>query len=256
MKTKTTVLLSLGLFVGVLLSPVLSPAQEQTSERFAIWEIVVKPSMVMKFETMLKKEIEMGPPYPWNAYSTDDFHYYFATPIEDYAGIDKLFKMEADWIAKLGEKFQEMIKGFAGTYEYYRFGVYRTLPELSYVPKKPRLKPEETKFIYWGFAYVEVGQEQVFESVFKEWVELYKSKNIAMEFGTAVLEMGGEMPFYFWNTSGKSAAEFYSEDEKATKKIGEEKTMELVNKTFACLRKYEFKTGRPRPDLSVMPKEK
>ncbi len=256
MKPKTAVFLSLGLLVSVLLSPALSQAQEQKGERFAIWEIVVKPSMAMKFEAMLKKEIEMGPPYPWNAYSTDDNHYYFTTPIENYAGIDKLFKMEADWAARMGEKLQEMVKGFAGTYEYYRFGVYRTRPDLSYMPEKPRLTPEETKFLYWGFAYVEVGQEQAFENLFKKWVELYKSKNMAMEWGTAVLEMGAEMPFYFWNMSGKSAAEFFTEDEKATKMFDEKMLMELGNKFMACLRKYEYKTGKPRPDLSVMPKEK
>ncbi len=256
MKTKTVGILSLGLLISLFFSPAFSQGQEQKGERFAIWEIVVKPAMAMKFEAVLKKEIEMGPPYPWSAYSTDDFHYYFITPIADYAGIDKLFQLEEEWIAKLGDKFKEMMKGWAGTYEYYRFGVYRTLPELSYMPKKPRLKPEETKFVYWGFAYLEVGQEQAFENVFKQWVELYKSLNIPLEFDTGVVEMGWEMPFYFWYMSGKSAAEFFAEDEKISKKIGEEKIMEMMNKTMACVRKYEYKTGRPRPDLSVMPEAK
>ncbi len=256
MKTRTAILISLGLLVSVLFSPALSQDQEQKGEHFAVWEIVVKPSMAMKFEAMLKKEIELGPPYPWNAYSTDDGFYYFTTPIENYAGIDKIFKMEDDWWANLGEKVKEMMKSFAGTYEYYRFGVYRSRPELSYLPKKPRLKPEDVKFLYWGFAYVEVGQEQALENVLKEWVALYQSKNMAMEWSTAVVEMGAEMPLYFWNMSGKSAGEFFTEDEKAAKKFDEEKVKELGNKFNACLRKYEYKTGKPRPDLSVMPKEK
>lgn len=256
MPKATAAFLSLGLLVGVLALPVLSPGQEQKAERFAVWEIVVKPSMALKFEAALKKEIELGPLYPWMAYSTDDYYYYFTTPIENYAGIDSLFKMDAEWMAKLGDKFPEMIKSFAGTYEYYRFGVYRSLPELSYVPKKARLKPEETKFLYWGFGYVERGKEQEFENVFKEWVDLYKDKNISMEFSTFALEMGAEMPLYFWNVSGKSAAEFFTEDEKASKKIGEEKIKEMGEKTQACLRKSEYKTGKPRPDLSVIPEAK
>jgi hypothetical protein len=212
--------------------------------------------MALKFEAALKKEIELGPLYPWMAYSTDDNIYYFTTPIENYAGIDSLFKMAAEWMAKLGEKFPEMMKSFAGTYEYYRFGVYRSLPELSYVPKKARPKPEETKFIYWGLGYVEVGQEKEFENVLRQWVELYQDKNISMGWSTFALEMGAEMPLYFWTETGKSAAEYFTEGEKAVKKLGEEKTKELGEKTQACLRKYEYKTGRPRPDLSVNPKAK
>jgi len=39
------------------------------------------------------------------------------------------------------------------------------------------------------------------------------------------------------------------------KKMGEEKFAELWGKAMATLRKYETKTGRPRPDLSNMPKK-
>jgi len=256
MTKATAVLLSLGLLVGILALPATSEGQEQKAERFAIWEIVVRPSMALKFETALKKEIELGPPYPWLAYSTDDNFYYFTTPIENYAGIDSLFKMETEWMAKLGDKSSELMKSFAGTYEYYRFGVYRALPEQSYVPKKARLKPEEAKFIYWGLASVEVGREEEFKDVLKQWVGLYEDKNIPTGWSTFALEMGAEMPLYFWTESGKSAAEYFIESEKAVKKLGEEKIKEMGEKTQACLRKYESKTGRLRPDLSVMPKEK
>jgi hypothetical protein len=256
MRNKMTVFLALGLLAVLFIFPGMTGAQEQKSQLYSIEEIVVRPAMAAKFEAAVKKEIELGYPYPFSAYSTDDFYYYFLTPIENYASIDALNKAESEWAKKIGENHQALMKSVEGTFEYYRLGVIRFLPELSYPPKKPRLKPEEVNFTYWGFLYVEFGKEKEFADVFKQWVELYKSKDIPDGWSTYVVESGAEMPFYFMAASGKSAADFYAADEKATKKIGEEKTMELGHKTMALFRKFEIKTGRPRPDLSNVPKTK
>jgi len=176
-------------------------------------------------------------------------------PIENYAGIDTMNKAEAAWAAKTGEEFQKNMKSVEGTIDYYRSGVIRFLPELSYVPKKPRLKPEEQKFITWLFAYVEFGKEKEFADVAKQYVEVSKSKDTSFGWNMFVVESGAEMPFYFLVAGSKSPAEQWSESEKLVKKIGEEKDAELWNKLLATLRKFETKTGRPRPDLSNMPKK-
>jgi hypothetical protein len=70
-----------------------------------------------------------------------------------------------------------------------------------------------------------------------------------------VVESGAEMPFYFWAETGKSAADYWAESDKVIKKFGEEKHAELWNKFLATLRKFETKTGQPRPDLSNTPKK-
>jgi len=80
-------------------------------------------------------------------------------------------------------------------------------------------------------------------------VDLYKSKNISNGWNTFIGDIGTDMPFYFWTASGKSAADFWSQGEKETKILGEEEVMKLEQKDMALYRKYESKTGRPRPDL-------
>jgi hypothetical protein len=70
-----------------------------------------------------------------------------------------------------------------------------------------------------------------------------------------VVESGAELPFYFWAEGGKSAAEYYAENDKVIRKFGEDKFTELWSKFLTTLRKYETKSGRPRPDLSNMPKK-
>jgi hypothetical protein len=81
------------------------------------------------------------------------------------------------------------------------------------------------------------------------------SKDTSIGWNMFVLESGAEMPFYFWAEGGKSAAEYYAENDKVMKKMGEEKFAELWNKFLTTLRKYESKTGQPRPDLSNIPKK-
>jgi hypothetical protein len=255
MKGKVSIFLTAVFFAVLFVLPGLAGTQEQKSELFSIEEVVVKPAMAARYEAAVKKEIELGYPYPFMAYSSDDFHYYFLIPIENYAGLDALNKGEGEWAKKIGEKYQDLLKSVAGTFEYYRLGVIRLLPDLSYIPKEPRLKPGEEAFLSWGFAYVEFGKEKEFVDVAKQWVELSKSNATSIGWNMYVVESGAEMPFYFWAESGKSAAEYYTEGEKIEKKIGEGKYAELWNKTMALLRKFETKIGRPRPDLSLMPKK-
>jgi hypothetical protein len=254
-KNKAAVFLVVGLFSVFFVLSGLTGAQEQKAQLYSISEMVVKPAMAAKFEAAVKREIELGYPMPFETYCTDDFYYYFLVPIENYAGIDAMNKSEGEWAAKIGQEYQSLMKSVEGTFDYYRSGVVRSLPELSYAPKKPRLKPEEQRFILWGYAYVEFGKEKEFAGICRQFVEVSKSKDTSIGWNMFVVESGAELPFYFWAEGGKSAAEYYAENDKVMKKMGEEKYAELWGKAMATLRKYETKTGRPRPDLSNMPKK-
>jgi hypothetical protein len=237
--------------------PAVAEAQEHKAQLYYVYDFVVKPAMVSQFEAGVKQEIELGSPIPWGAFSTDDFHYYFLTPIHDYAGIDSMEKADNDWSAKIGkEKLDALMKSYEGTFEYYKAEVIRFLPELSYAPKALSPKQEEGNFMSWGFANVEFGKGKEFRDVMKQWVALYDSNKIPMGWNTFVGVMGVEVPLYGWAESAKSPAQYWTEDEKAMKTIGEARVTELYKKTMALCRKFESKTGQARPDLSNKPKGK
>jgi hypothetical protein len=149
-----------------------------------------------------------------------------------------------------------LMKSYEGTFDYYIARVIRFLPELSYAPKLPTPKPEEGEFMSWGFASVEFGKGKEFRDVLKEWVALYDSNKIPTGWNTFVGVMGVEAPLFLWAERAKSAAQYYADDEKAMKTIGEAKVTELYSKTVALCRKFESKTGQARPDLSNKPKGK
>jgi hypothetical protein len=258
MKTKISVLLSVFLLAGFYAAISLAQAQEQKPQLYWITDCAVGPGMASKFEAAVKDECaltaEGKSPYPWMAYSSDDFHYYFVSPIKNYADIDAQDKAEEEMRKKVGEeRFNANDKAYAGTFEYARIGFVYLRPDLSYAPEKPRLKPEEANFLYWGLCYVDSAKVDEFNEIFKEYVSLYKSKNITSGFTTYQGGYGTDMPFYFFAMSGKSPADFFSEDEKTTKILEGEKDEELWNRFLATLRKYEIKTGRYRPDLSYIP---
>ena len=255
MKSKAAVFLAVGLFSVLFVLSGMTGAQEQKSQLYSITEVVVKPAMAAKFEAAIKKENELGYPFPSEAYSTDDYYYYFLTPIENYAGIDAMNKAEGEWSAKIGQEYQALMKSVEGTFDYYRSGIIRFLPELSYAPKKARIKPGEEGFLTWGFAYVEFGKDKEFADICRQFVEVSKSKDTSIGWNMYMVQSGTEMPLYFWAESGKSAAEYYAENDKVVKKMGEEKYAELWGKAMATLRKFETKNGRPRPDLSNLPKK-
>src|SRR4030042_77495 len=254
-KNKTGIFLAAGLFSVLFVLPGLTGAQEQKSQLYSISEMAVKPALAAKFEAAVKKEIELGYPMPFETYSTDDFFYYFLVPIENYAGIDGMTKAGGGGAARRGQEYQSLMKSVEGTFDYYRNGVVRFLPDLSYAPKKPRLKPEEQKFISWGYAYVEFGKEKEFADICKQFVEISKSKDTSPGWNMFVVEAGTEQPFYFWAETGTSAAAYYAENDKGVKKLGEEKYMKVWDKLAATLRKFETTNGGPRPDLSNIPKK-
>jgi hypothetical protein len=258
MRGKISIFLALILAVGLCVLSTLAKAEEQKAEGYLVWDVLVKPSMASQYEALSKEEVSLYAEgkfaYPWYTYSTEDFHYFYVFQVENFAAIDKIYKTFAEAEKQMGEKYQSLAKRFVGTYEYVHIDLSYLKPDLSYTPKKPSLKPEESNFIWWGFAYVLPGKEKEFEEVSKEWVALYKSKNIPDGYGTYIGDLGSDMPLYFWVFAAKSLADFSSQDEKYVKMIGEDKVKALESKTASLLRKWETKTGMFRPDLSYIPK--
>jgi hypothetical protein len=261
MKPSKRVRVSFVLVVGVLVLSLAAIAQETKAQLYFIEDYVVKPSMVPQFEATLKDALTtVFKPYNWlwpmETYATEDFHYYFLYPLENIAEIDKVFAVFYEVIAKFGEqKWDALNKKMGDATEYYKQGTVTLSPELSYIPEKPRLKPEEMKFVYWGFCYVFPGREKEFEAQFKKIVALFKSKGVDNGFKCWAGGLGTEMPFYFYSETGKSPADFFLNSEKVMKLVDPEVT-NIWNATLKLMRKFEFKIGAVRADMSYTPAAK
>jgi hypothetical protein len=261
MKSKKRVGVFLFVTAGILALSFIAAAQEKKPQLFFIEDYVVKPSMVPQFEAALKgftKELFQPYAWPWpmDTYATEDFHYYCLYPFESLTEIDKGFATFGEMLGKFGgEKYDILNRKLGDATEYYRQGTVTFNPELSYTPEIPRIKPEEAKFVYWGFCYVMPGKEKEFEALFKKIVALFESKKIDQGFKSWTGGLGTEMPFYFYSETGKSPADFFLTDEKVMKLVDPDIT-NIWNTVLGLMRKYEGKMGSYRPDLSYTPAAK
>ncbi|MFQ5604093.1 MAG: hypothetical protein ACE5HS_12580 [bacterium] len=260
MKKPTLFPILVAVLVGLLALPVFAQDEKPTGQLYSIHEDIVKPSMVAQYESAVKDYVaefvkhKIAFPYMQSS-STNDFHYFYLVPLENFADLDKIKKAGEEFDKKLGEeKRQEFDKRFAGTYEYHQDLIARMSGEYSYQPEAPRLKPEEATFLHWTYLYIKAGKEKEANEIARQYKALYASKKIADGYNLYIGEMGTEMPLFVVVSWAKSASDFFTQQEKIKEMLGEE-GQALAAKAMAVTRKFVQKTGRSRPDISYMPEE-
>jgi hypothetical protein len=261
MKRKISVFLMAGLVISLCALTTLAQAQEQKAQLYAIWDIVVHPSKVGDFEAGAKEEVALYAkykfPYAWSVTRTFDNHYYYLFPVENFAAIDNIFKA-FDKVAKMaGEEYQEMLDLFTGTYEYVQPSVYSLNYELSFFSEKQKEKAEEENFVFFDIFYFKTGKEREVEKLMKEMIALVEEKGTTEAQSWYCYQgiMGAETPVHYMVARAKNAIDFYTQNAKMWKLLGEEGDS-LYPKLMNLLRKREHKQGWFRPDLSYTPKEK
>jgi hypothetical protein len=266
MKAEFPYRLSLGLavMIGLLVPAFSAPAQELKAQGCLLTEYIVKPPMVKEFETVTIEEIAMFAnvnfPYGHSAFSTEDFHYYFITPIgKDAASIDQFNAALTEAEARLPENYEMLEKRMAGTYEYYREIVVYLRPDLSYVPAESDLKAGESNYVLFEWTYVLPEKEKEFETYHKDWAAFCRKIGFKIGYTAYRGIFGTDNPCYISTMMARTQADTFAEQERIMKTLSPEALQELeamYGKAFSYFRKYEPKSGRSRPDLSYTPKAK
>ena len=259
MKGKFLVVL-LGLVFCLCTLSALAQAEEQKAQLIFMDEYVVKPSLISEFEAASKDTLAEWSkhkyPYSFEGYFSEDMRFIFITPIKNFADIDNYYKALEELKKRMGTKrWKALWKRESAALNYLKSRIFYYLPELSYFPEKPRLKPEEESFAVWSLYYVIPGMEDEFESVSKEWVTLHKEKNWRNGYKCYAGDFGTDMPVYlvFWKAKSEADALIYLE--KSFDLFGEEGKV-LEEKEESLLRGFKMKRGWLRPDLSYIPKDK
>ena len=258
MKKSRTIVPVLGLAVILGVWPAQTLSQELQPQLYLMGDFLVDVSRAAEYEAAFKDLItnldKRGFPLLFDTYSTDDSHYYVIYGLKNYADVDRWFDAWAELGKKMGPENLQPVYGriAAGEIErVYQFWYFR--PDISFLPEKERLKPEEIGFYTWDFVWITPGKEEEFEAVNKEWIALSKAKDARDPFLTYMGGLGTKMPVYVWFEYGRSAADYAVTEEEFWKAMGEEGAA-LSKKTRALIEKIDTKTGRYRPDLSYSPK--
>ena len=242
----------------------LAAIAQQDRNLYVISDIVVKPSMATKFEANYKdwmvwsKNLNLPFIGQLNMYRTSDFHYYYVLgPYTDLANYEKTKEANNNMFAKnfteeQWKKFRAFSKRHLSSFEYEIYSLWNLMPDLSYRPENPRLKPGERNFMRWIFCSMPPTPDSAekFEEVCRDWAAFYKSKNIPDGYNIYKGGWGTEVLTYVLVAYGaKSATDFHTEYQKYWTTWSEEH-MALWERLKSACRKIEVRDGVYLPDLS------
>jgi hypothetical protein len=246
-------------FVGMCVMG-MAQAEKPKGQLYFVEEVAVKLDKFSDYDIAIKEVVEFAKkhnyPHSWLTYSTSDMLYYFVYPIESESEIEALF---VDWekmAAEIGkEKWGALYDRLLMPTEYYKYYEIQHMPLQSYAPGDVAVTPMEAPATYWGFCYAKPGHTKDIMEIFDKYIELYKGKDLPAGFESYVVLTGAELPGYFYVMRGKTFTDLFGNSEKAEKIAAAEEV--VLWKEFAShLRKYEYKLGMFRPDLSYLPEQK
>lgn len=190
----------------------------------------------------------------WYAYERNDLHFYYVTPLTNYAQIDSFQSIFQTAIDKGGkDKFSDIMASnnasINSTVDY----IIRRSGELSYVPKKPRIELKDAGFVHWGFFHYKMDKRKEVMDILKEWKELYEKNNIPDAYGVYTMDLGRDNNEIVVFDYAKDASSYYKEDDEKSKEM-KDAEQGLFIKISALLTSIETFTGRPRHDLDYIAK--
>jgi hypothetical protein len=257
--TKRTVFSILSLCGLFLITPP-SFSQEMKDQLFWVREEVAKVDMWDKYESTSKEWVKMMTeaglnfPYMW-ASQRDDGHYYYLFPLDNYAAIDKMQGIFGAAIEKIGkDKWAKFLVENEGSMVTHKDFIATLSAKYSYMPKEPRLKSDEAKFIHWMFFHYKLENRNEVMDIMKEWKKLYEDKNIKNGYTIWLIELGLDNNMIALTENFKDGADYYAA-QKEDNALMEAEASALWNKMAPFITSIENKYGNQRPDLGFVKKK-
>ncbi len=247
MKTMTCIM---AFAMSMTMFTISSNAQEPP-ERLMIHEDYVLISQQTKYDEASKgivkalKDNAITDITFW-AFRQDDNTYVYATPVENFAVLDKdMWKSLEDKVGK--DKTDELFKQYDGTYQSHRTFMVNYHPELSY--KADQLASGNSNYRVWTYFYFYPENYDAMMKISKEWKDLYESKNIPYGFTIYTNGFGAGGPVLIIHDWASSPEEYASHNTESNKILGTE-AQDLWKRTQPLLYKSDQKTGWYLADLS------
>ena len=246
-------LFSLLLFTCVIYS------QEKLNEKlFYIHEEVVKfdkqdeYNSASKDFTKMMNDAKLDVPFI-RASQTDDLHFYYLVPINNYADIDKLSSAFGDMMKKSDkDALDRNMKESSESTEYTRELVFRRADDLSYKPDDTQgLDMSKENFVHWDYYLYKPEHRQEVMDLAAKMKKLNEEKGIETPYTVWLADMGERNNLIVVTTLAKDAVSFYQQMDKDNEKMGKE-GMDLYNQMTPYIEHFEHKNGHTRPDLSYI----
>lgn len=249
MKTlKTTLILVLILCLTSNLS--------QAQQMFLVHQDNVKPSKMMEYEKIAKEfnaaSVEYNLQTEWVTAVSNDFKYFYITPIENFAELDK--RPMADMAEAMGDKFGEMFERYDTCYDSH--GTYIVVHDeaLSYMPEGAKETLEGKNYRKWFYMYYTPENAKKVKEGMKAVKELFASKGSTNYYRIYRNGFGAMENYYLVSVAAKDEVDGATQAKANEEVLGPER-WETFSKVINHISRMEEYSGEMRPDLSYAPKE-
>jgi len=249
MKTiKTTFSLTFILYLTINFS--------QAQQAFQVHQDNVKPSMLMEYEKIAKEfnaaSVEHNLQTSWVTATSNDFKYFYITPIENFAELDK--RPFADMAKAMGDKFGDMFDRFDECYDSHGTYIIVSDNELSYMPEGVTTAPEDENYRKWFYMYYAPKNADEVREGMKAVKELFTSKGSTNYYRVYRDGFGQMEQFYLVSISAKDEIDAAQKGKANEEVLGPER-WETFSKVMNYITRMEEYSGEMRPDLAYSPKE-
>lgn len=249
MKTaKTTLVLALLLCFTFNVS--------QSQKMFSVHQDNVKPSMIKEYEKVAKEfneaSIEHNVQAEWFTAVSNDFKYFYISPIENFADIDK--RPFADMAKAMGDKFGDMFNRFDKCYDSHGDYIVVHDEKLSYMPDGSREAQEGQNYRKWFYMYYTPENAKKVREGMKAVKELFISKGSTNYYRVYRNGFGAMENYYMVSISAKDEVDGATQAKANEEVLGPDR-WETFSKVINYISRMEEYSGEMRPDLSYSPKE-
>lgn len=247
----------LGLFLCVVTTPVVQAQDNEGSTMFLVFEESVAPENMPEFLKVQSEAFEKFDELNFDmtiyAYRLQDFSFYWAMPIENFASIDALFSKFIKNQQLLIDNGYDPAQEFRGLSSLSHF-VVNWNKELSYYPADYKAPEEPDTYYEWTFVHLKSGHEKEAADIIKKYQKLYDSIEDTYQWDVYEVLLGNKTPCWILESQAKSAIEMRTLENNLNSKYGEQFT-ELWTEFVKHVDGMENKKGWYLPDWSRYPGE-
>ncbi len=255
-----TLFAATAMLCAVFMTGSLAAAQTAPPKWYVMHQELARPSMLKQYEDTSKEFVatvrqhhEASPLFNFVGFSGDDYVYTYVTQIRSFSDVEAIISGFGKLAQAVGEaKWGDLMVRSGQAMEWMRDSILMEDPSLSYMPAKPRLKPEEEAYVHVDLYYVQPGREADADAVAREFAELYRKKNVTESYRLFKVVMGWDTPLIIVTTSAKSPADYEARMVEVRGMLGAE-GQALFQRAFSLTRRFEMHGGWVRPDLSLEP---
>lgn len=248
-------LIALSLFFCPVLTPGIQAQETDEQSMFLVFQESVLPENMPEFMKVqseaLDKLDELKLDLTFSCYRLQDFSFYWAMPIENFAAIDELFsKMMKNHQVLLDNGFDpgEKFRGLSSLSHF----VVSWNKELSYYPEDYKAPEEPDIYYEWAFVHLKSGHEKEAAEVLKKYQKLYDSVDDTYQWDVYEVLLGEQTPCWILESQAKNEIAMRTIENNLNSKYGDQFT-ELWQEFVKHVDKMDVKSGWYLPNWSRYP---